>query len=129
VLSVVVRSGRFRTVCMARQWHGRPERRWHSLVVWAPAHPVGEACLRGRQGGSCLGSRPLVLRCSALRIRQHVAKLWERSHVELPCLEEDVGLLVFGPAEEEHDPAHVGRQRRSAAHDQVTRQPRDREHG
>src|SRR5215216_4190651 len=82
------------------------------------------------QRATALGYPPAgVSPWSALRIRQHVAQLWERSKVELPCLEDDVGLLVFGPAEEEHDPAHVGRQRRSTAHDQVTLEPRDRDHG
>jgi hypothetical protein len=128
-LSVVVR-GTVQDWC---EWHasgtagknGAGTAWWfgHQLIRWV--RPVFAAA----RGAAALVAAPLVLRCSALRIRQHVAKLWERSHVELPCLEDDVGLLVFGPAEEEHDPAHVGRQRRSAAHDQVTRQPRDREHG
>jgi hypothetical protein len=89
-------------------------------VPKAPARPQVRPVFATGRGRLPKVAAPWRFLGWALRIRQHVTELWERSHVEVPCLEDDVGLLVFGPAEEEHDPSHVGCLRRSAAHDQVT---------
>jgi hypothetical protein len=74
-----------------------------------------------RQRGGDPDSRPSGMPSSvALRVGQDVAD-GGLPLAELPCLEQDVGLLILGPAEEQDDPAHLGRQRRPAPHDQMTR--------
>jgi hypothetical protein len=44
-------------------------------------------------------------------------------------LEHDVGSLILGPADKQHEPAHVGCLGRPATHDQMTLQPGDRDNG